>query len=129
MLSWIGRANRKKRRKSKLTWNNIPGIHRILVFDEAEAVHELDLGNLTRAMAAKVFFDFLFGDWKESNTKMGQMQMSALCGQTNCPRKGAQRQRCPWCVVSFGRIFLPRGVLQTGHVLLFRVREKVHGKN
>lgn len=42
---------------------NITGIHGILIFNEAEAVHQLDLGNLSRAMGAEVFLDILFGDF------------------------------------------------------------------
>lgn len=39
------------------TWNDIAGIHGILVFDEAKAIHELDLGNLTSAMSLEVRLD------------------------------------------------------------------------
>jgi hypothetical protein len=42
---------------------NITGIHSILIFNEAEAVHQLDLGNLSGAMGAEVFLDILFGDF------------------------------------------------------------------
>lgn len=44
-----------------LTRNDISSIHRILVFDEPESVHQLDLCDLPRAMATKVFLDVLFG--------------------------------------------------------------------
>lgn len=42
---------------------NITGIHGILIFNEAEAVHQLDFGNLSGAMGAEVFLDILFGDF------------------------------------------------------------------
>jgi hypothetical protein len=43
-------------RVSKLcrTWNHIASIHSILVFDEAKAIHEFDLSNLTSAMSIEV---------------------------------------------------------------------------
>lgn len=129
MPAWIGKAYRWKK---KLTWNDVPGIHGILILDEAEAVHEFDLRDLTRAMGAKVFFDVLFGDWRESNTNMGQMYCQLFVAKRTIQGKMRNRQKCPWCVVYHLEgcfLFLPRGVLQTGHVLLFRVREKVHGKN
>jgi hypothetical protein len=40
---------------------NISGIKLVVIFDEAEAVHQLDLRDFTRAMAAEVFFDVTFG--------------------------------------------------------------------
>jgi hypothetical protein len=36
------------------TRNHIAGIHSILVFDESEAIHELDLGDLSGAMSVEV---------------------------------------------------------------------------
>jgi hypothetical protein len=47
-------------REKWLTWNNIPRVHRILILNEAEATHDLNLVNL--AMRIEVFFEFLFGD-------------------------------------------------------------------
>ena len=43
------------------TRNDIASIHSILVLDEAEAVHELDFGNLSRAMSVEVGFDISLG--------------------------------------------------------------------
>lgn len=40
-----------------LTWNDIPGIHGILVFNESKAAHELDLGDLTSTMSGKMGLD------------------------------------------------------------------------
>lgn len=42
---------------SLLTWYDIARIHRILILDEAEAIHELNLGDLTRAMSVEVVFN------------------------------------------------------------------------
>jgi hypothetical protein len=39
------------------TRNDIASIHSILVLDKAEAIHELDLGDLSRAMSVEVGFD------------------------------------------------------------------------
>lgn len=47
-----------------LTRHNITGIHGILILDEAEAIHQLDLGDLSRPMGVEVFFDILLGHCK-----------------------------------------------------------------
>lgn len=41
--------------------NNVAGIHRILVFDEAETVHQLHLGDFPGAMSRKVCLDIGLG--------------------------------------------------------------------
>lgn len=45
----------------KLTWNDIPGVHGVLVLDEAETIHDLDLDNLTSAMGGKMGLDVRLG--------------------------------------------------------------------
>jgi len=47
---------------NKLTRYDVARIHGIFVLDEAEAVHELDFGNLASAMSRKVTLNILFGD-------------------------------------------------------------------
>lgn len=44
-----------------LTGNDITGIHGILVFDESETIHELDLGDLPGAMGVEMIFNISFG--------------------------------------------------------------------
>jgi hypothetical protein len=44
-----------------LTGHNISGIQLVVIFDEAEAVHQLYLRDLTGAMAAEMFLDVAFG--------------------------------------------------------------------
>ena len=44
-----------------LTWHHIARIHRILVLDKAEAIHELNLRNLAGAMAVEVVFNIGLG--------------------------------------------------------------------
>lgn len=46
-----------------LTRNYVARIHRILVFDEAEAIHQLDLSDLSRAMGIKMGFHIGFGSY------------------------------------------------------------------
>jgi hypothetical protein len=46
------------------TGNHIAGIHSILVFDESEAIHELDLGDLSGAMSVEMGLDISFGGWE-----------------------------------------------------------------
>ena len=45
-----------------LTRDNISRIHRIVVLDEAKAVHELDLGNVASTMGLEVVLDIFFRD-------------------------------------------------------------------
>lgn len=47
--------------KERHTWNHIPGIHGVLVFDEAESIHYLDFDNLASAMGGEVAFDIRLG--------------------------------------------------------------------
>jgi hypothetical protein len=48
--------------------NHISSIHRILVLDKPESVHQLDLCDLPGAMATKVFLDVLFSHLKKATT-------------------------------------------------------------
>ena len=41
----------------RLTRNHIASVHRIFIFDESKAIHELDLGDLPCAMSVEVGFD------------------------------------------------------------------------
>lgn len=52
---------------------DITGIHGILIFDEAEAIHQLDLRNLSGAMGTEVFLDILFGDCKSFDRRRCQL--------------------------------------------------------
>lgn len=53
--TWIGGG--------ELTWDDISGIHFVLIFDEAKAIHELDFLDGTSSMSFEVFLDILFCDW------------------------------------------------------------------
>lgn len=46
------------------TRNDVASIHGVLVLDEAEAIHELDLGDLAGAMAGKVSLDVGLGSFE-----------------------------------------------------------------
>jgi hypothetical protein len=59
--------------KARRTWHNIPGVHGILVLDEAEAVHELDLGDLTGAMFREVSLDIGLGSWGRASVSTGSV--------------------------------------------------------
>lgn len=52
---------------------NVTSIHGILIFDEAKAVHQLDLRNLTGAMSTEVFLDILFGDCRSFDRRRCQL--------------------------------------------------------
>jgi hypothetical protein len=48
-------------RCAKLTWDYVTGIHSIIVLNEAKAIHEFDLGDLSSAMGSKVVLDINLG--------------------------------------------------------------------
>lgn len=48
-------------RQTQLTRNDIASIHRVLILDEAKAVHHLDLSDLPGAMGREVGFDVGLG--------------------------------------------------------------------
>ena len=69
-----------------LTRNNVTGIHGILVFDESEAIHELDLGDLSGAMSVEVGLDISLGGWERSvmfldNNKLGSVKSQRIMRQ------------------------------------------------
>jgi hypothetical protein len=49
------------RERGSLTRNDITSIHCVLILNEAEAIHELDLGDLTSAMCLEVSLDVCLG--------------------------------------------------------------------
>lgn len=51
-------------RGGQLTRHNVTGVHGILVLDEAEAIHELDLDNLAGAMGRKVGLNIGLGSYR-----------------------------------------------------------------
>lgn len=57
------------------TWNNVTGIHGILILDEAETTHQLHLGDFSSAMSGKVVFNVGLGScpqrvsWQASRGK------------------------------------------------------------
>ena len=48
------------------TGNHIAGIHSILVLNESEAIHELDLGDLPGAVSVEMGLDISLGGWGRS---------------------------------------------------------------
>jgi hypothetical protein len=46
-----------------LTRNDITGIHSILIFDESEAIHKLDLGDLSGAMTVEMRLNIRLGSY------------------------------------------------------------------
>lgn len=55
-------------RRGRLTRNNVAGIHRVLVFDEAKSIHKLHVCNLSGAMGRKVCLDVGLGSCRESES-------------------------------------------------------------
>lgn len=51
----------------ELTRNNVARIHGILILNEAEAIHELDLRDLAGAMGTEVSLDLGLGDFALGN--------------------------------------------------------------
>ena len=59
-----------------LTRNHISRIHRIIILDEAEAVHQLDLCDVTSAMSLEVGLDVLLrhcSSWMSSAAILGSI--------------------------------------------------------
>jgi hypothetical protein len=44
------------------TRNNITSIHRIVILDEPESVHELDFGDVTGSMSFEMFLNIFLGN-------------------------------------------------------------------
>lgn len=61
-------------RYGPLTGHNVTGIHRILVLDEAEPVHELDLSDFAGAMGREMGLDVSLGGCRSAN-------VLACCGE------------------------------------------------
>lgn len=79
--------------KGRLTRNDVSGIHRILVFDEAKAVHQLDLGDFSGAMSRKVSLDIGLGSCRESESvgiQRGEESYKRWYGLWTSARKVAQ---------------------------------------
>jgi hypothetical protein len=51
----------ERTRDERLTRNDVARVHGVFVFDKAEAVHELDLGDFARPMAREVVLDVGLG--------------------------------------------------------------------
>lgn len=64
-------------KRCKRTWNNITSIHGILVFDEAEAIHQLHLGDFPGAMGRKMGLDIGLGSCKSSEKKSSQWELES----------------------------------------------------
>lgn len=67
----------------ELTRNDITGIHGILVFDESETIHELDLGDFSGAMSVEMGLDISFGGY----------QLLAKLNTRNPAREAGRRMR------------------------------------
>lgn len=52
-----------------LTWDYISGIHGILVLNETEAIHELDLGYFAGSMGSEVSLDIGLGSYRKSSSQ------------------------------------------------------------
>jgi hypothetical protein len=49
------------------TWDYVPCVHGILVLDEAKAIHELDLGDLSSSMLGEMSLNIgLAGCWGDA---------------------------------------------------------------
>lgn len=82
-----------------LTRNDISGIHFVFVFDETEAVHQLDLRDFAGVMGAEVFLDILFGH----------------CRQGRVPIMSADRGQCPYSRVETRWLSMAAVLWQSGY--------------
>lgn len=70
-------------RAEELTRNDITGIHSVVVLNESETIHELDLGDVAGAMGLEMILDIFFGDW--SSEKSGQRGSRSKTSVGLCP--------------------------------------------
>jgi hypothetical protein len=79
---------------SLLTWDNVPGVHGILVLDETEAIHELDLGDLASAVRGEVRLDIGLGSWvplastSPGSCWQGRVSQATHHSGADCPGRG-----------------------------------------
>lgn len=71
--SWVRSARKLHQdRDCLLTWHHVPGIHGVLVLDESETVHELDLGYFTGSMGGEVLFNIGLGSYRRESSQRRQ---------------------------------------------------------
>ena len=57
----VSSQRRERQKRGQLTRDNILSVHGILVLDETEAVHQLDLGDFSGSMSRKVSLNIGLG--------------------------------------------------------------------
>jgi hypothetical protein len=45
-------------------WDNVPGVHGVLVLNEPEAIHQFDFGDFASTMSGEMRLDVSFGRWR-----------------------------------------------------------------
>lgn len=66
------------RRGWSLTGNNVARVQGVLVFDEAESIHQLDLGDFASAMGCEMGLDISLSDWRTAKV-ISIKSTTALC--------------------------------------------------
>ena len=95
-----------------LTWDNIPGVHGILILDETEAIHELDFGDLASAMSGEVRLDIGLGSWAPS---------ASWCCRTSLAWNNGRGRSCREQLTIPGQIAqVEAGRRHLGHCVLVR---------
>ena len=103
----LASLHRCRLQDGRLTWNDVARIHRIFVLDKAEAIHELDFGNLARAMGVEVVLNIGLGSCKYTvQLAMPEVQAS-LCQASRLrvhPSRAANDKDEGWGVSGRGKI-------------------------
>lgn len=93
----MGGASQRKGRvvvvAVELTWNDVASVHGILILNEAEPVHQLDLCDLSGAMGTKVRLDVGLGDFLQRRGQRGDPKGRGRSRATEEAGRGVTRPR------------------------------------
>jgi hypothetical protein len=68
----------------KLTWDNVPSVHSVLVLDETEAIHEFDFGDFASTMRGKMRLDVSLSSCGRSSVSSNVVDRSLVWGNGRC---------------------------------------------
>lgn len=110
-------------RAGRLTGHNVTGVHGILVLDEAEAIHELDLDNLAGAMGRKVGLNIGLGSYRRGVRRQSLIAHTRrrVRDPFRATSKGEEAHQSAAGCPGRGACWTPRSWWAAGQVLLLLV--------
>lgn len=88
---WKTNMHGQKVEYDRHTGHDVAGIHGVLVLNEAEAIHKLNLGNLARAMGVEMILNIGLGSC--SNTVQSAMPEDPKPAPSQLPLQGVSSKR------------------------------------